>query len=48
MTTDSGKKPREHIEDDNGSCWCNPELSYVDEFTGVKVWVHKSDEELTQ
>lgn len=39
---------KEHIEDDNGLCWCNPTLSYVDEITGIKVWVHKSEEEMKQ
>lgn len=37
---------REHIE--SPDCWCSPTLYYEDEFTGVQVWVHKSDEELFQ
>lgn len=23
------------------SCWCEPELGYVNEATGRKVWVHR-------
>jgi len=39
---------REHDTYSDGECWCIPTLSYVDEETGCKVWVHKSDEEMKQ
>lgn len=39
---------QKHDTESDGDCWCCPVLSYVDEFTGAKVWVHKSDEELEQ
>lgn len=29
----------EHEESE--TCWCEPELSYVDPYTGVAVWVHR-------
>lgn len=29
-------------------CFCHPEVTYVDEVTKKKVWVHKGDEELNQ
>lgn len=43
-----------HVVPDNGKhedspdCFCKPELHYQDEFTGRKVWSHKSDEEMNQ
>lgn len=43
-----------HTMPDNGKhtdsikCFCNPELNYQDEFTGKRVWLHKSDEEMMQ
>ena len=36
----------EHEESEN--CWCCPTLVYLDDETGVGVWLHKSDEELKQ
>jgi hypothetical protein len=39
---------KEHDTESDGKCWCNPTLHYIDPETGVKVWVHKSDEETTQ
>jgi hypothetical protein len=32
---------REHIINDDGLCWCEPELNYVDPDTGNKVFVHR-------
>lgn len=29
-------------------CFCRPTISYQDEITGKKVWIHKSSEELCQ
>jgi hypothetical protein len=43
-----------HVMPDNdkhecsAKCWCVPVLNYEDEFTGKKVWVHKSEEEMCQ
>lgn len=43
-----------HVMPDNGAhesslkCFCEPNLDYQDEFTGKRVWVHKSPEELCQ
>lgn len=44
---DTNEEP-EHDTESDGECWCEPTLSYVDEETGGKVWVHKSPEELNQ
>jgi hypothetical protein len=30
---------REHFE--SKDCWCQPELHYKDEETGVEVWTHR-------
>jgi hypothetical protein len=32
--------------DENKDCWCEPMLTYKDEFTNVEVWTHKSLKEL--
>jgi len=26
--------------EESKDCWCEPTLDYVDEITGVEVWVH--------
>lgn len=36
----------EHI--DSPDCWCEPTCYYEDEETGIKCWLHKSEEEVNQ
>lgn len=31
----------DHQTNGDGKCWCEPELSYQDESTGKKVYLHK-------
>lgn len=33
---------------DSLNCWCEPELYYQDEMTGIRCFSHKSDEETKQ
>ena len=33
--------PLEPEHDDSPNCWCEPEMEYLDEFTGAEVWVHR-------
>jgi len=31
----------DHIYDEDGMCWCEPDLEYEDPETGARLWVHK-------
>lgn len=33
--------PDEPEHDVTNSCWCEPEIDYLDPETGVAVWLHK-------
>jgi len=39
---DDGKHECSH------KCFCWPTINYIDEVTGKRVWLHKSDEEMNQ
>ena len=31
----------DHVFNEDGQCWCEPELEYEDPETGARVWVHR-------
>lgn len=43
MNVEEKPEEREHI--DSEDCWCQPEVIFVAEWSGNRVWVHKGNGE---
>lgn len=39
------EKPEENEHIDSEECWCHPEVIFVAEWNGNRVWIHKGNGE---